>query len=112
MRNGLDLEETYTREEIEVEYILDCLYAKLQVQLSTDLQNVLANSILEFIWKIADCSSLYTTEMYRRKLQLFGVLQSRQPSFDNFVWAFLDQNYQQVQSITNNVLFRQALPGE
>ena len=46
-RAGSHLEETYTREEIEVEYILDSLYAELQQQPSTDVQNVLANSILE-----------------------------------------------------------------
>ena len=62
-----------TREEIEVEYILDCLYAELKVQSLPDVQDVLANSVLEFIWKIGDHSDQYTC---RKKLQLFGALQS------------------------------------
>ena len=86
----------YMREEVELEYILDCLYPKLQIQLSTNVQNVQANSIFEFIWKIADCSIWYTTEMYRRKLRLFTVQQAQQSSFNDFVWTFLDQNFQQV----------------
>ena len=45
------------REEIEVKYILNYLYAKLQVKLLTDVQDVLANSVLEFIWKIGNCSN-------------------------------------------------------
>ena len=112
MRNSSNLEETFTREEVEVKYILDSLYAKLQLQPSTDIQNVLANSILEFIWKIADRSIRYTTDAYQRKLQLFEVPQAQQSSFDDFVWAFLDQNFQQVWSVANSVLFQQALLGE
>ena len=96
LRNGLNLIDNYMREDIEVEYILDCYYTELQVQSSPDIQNVLANSVLEFIWKIGDRSSLYITETYRKKLQLFRAFQSQQSSFDDFVWAFLDQNYQQV----------------
>ena len=65
------------REEVKVDYILDSLYAELQWQLLTDIQNVLANSILEFIWKIADHSIRYTTDAYWRKLQLFKVPQAR-----------------------------------
>ena len=49
MRASSHLKETYTREEVEVEYILNSLYTKLQQQALTDVQNVLANSILEFI---------------------------------------------------------------
>ena len=78
------------REEIEVEYILNCPYTELKVQSSPDVQDVLANSVLKFILKIGNHSNLYTTETYRKKLQLFGVLQSQQSSFDDFVWAFLD----------------------
>ena len=66
----------YTQEEIEVEYILDSLYAELQQQPSTDVQNVLANSVLEFIWRIADCSIRYTMDAYWRKLSLFQVPQA------------------------------------
>ena len=51
---------------------------------------MLANSVLEFIWKIGNHSDQYTTDIHRKKLQLFGVLKSQQSSFDDFVWAFLD----------------------
>ena len=95
----------FTREEIKVEYILDSLYTELQVQLSTDVQKVLSNSILEFIWKIVDCSIRYTTDAFQRKLQLFMIPQARQSSFDDFVWALLDQNFQQVWSVANSILF-------
>ena len=64
------------REEVEVEYILNCLCARLQIQPLTDVQDVLANSVLEFIWKIANHSIWYTTEMYQKKLQLFKVPQA------------------------------------
>ena len=104
-RDGTCLEETYTREEVEVEYILDSLYAELQQQLSMDVQNILANSVLEFIWRIADRSIHYTMDAYRRKLLLFQVPQAQQSSFDDFVWALLDQNFQQVRRVTNSVLF-------
>ena len=77
-----------------------------------DVQNVLANSILEFIWRIADRSICYTTDAYRRKLSLFQVPQARQSSFDDFVWALLDRNFEQVRRIANSVLFWQALLGE
>ena len=63
----------YMEEEVEVEYILDFLYAELQIQPSTDVQDVLANNVLEFIWKIANHSIRYTTETYQKKLQLFKV---------------------------------------
>ena len=100
------------KEEVKVKYILYSLYAELQVQPSTDIQNVLANSVLEFIWKIADHSIRYTTDAYQRKLQLFKVPKAQQSSFDDFVWTFLDQNFQQVWSVANSVLFQKALLGE
>ena len=65
LRAGSHLKEMYTQEEVE--YILDSLYTELQQQPSTDVQNVLANSVLEFIWRIADRSIWYTTDTYRRK---------------------------------------------
>ena len=40
-RTGTCLKEMYTWEEVEVEYILDSLYAELQQQLSMDVQNIL-----------------------------------------------------------------------
>ena len=104
-RTGIRLKETYTREEVEVEYILYSLYAELRQQPSTDVQNVLTNSVLEFIWRIVDHSIHYTTNAYWRKLLLFQVPQARQSSFDDFVWALLDQNFKQVQHIANSVLF-------
>ena len=104
-RPSTRLEETYTQEEVEVEYILDSLYAELQQQPSTDVQNVLANSVLEFIWRIADHSLRYTTDAYRRKLSLFQVPQARQSSFDDFMWALLDRNFEQAQHVANSVLF-------
>ena len=88
-RAGSHLEETYTQEEIETEYILDSLYAKLQQQPSMDMQNVLANSVLEFIWRIADHSIRYTMDAYQRKLSLFQVPQAQQSSFNDFMWALL-----------------------
>ena len=80
----------YTQEEVEVEYILDSLYAELQQVPMMDMQNVLANSVLEFIWRIADHSIRYTTDAYWRKLLLFQVPQAQQSSFDDFMWALLD----------------------
>ena len=111
-RPGTCLEEAYTQEEVEVEYILDSLYAELWQQPSTDVQNVLANSVLEFIWRIADHSIHYTTDAYQRKLSLFQVPQARQSNFNDFVWALLDQNFKQVRRVANSVLFQWALPGE
>ena len=111
LRTGIRLEEMYTREEVKVKYILDSLYAELRQQPSTDVQNILANTILEFIWRIADCSTHDTTDAYRRKLSLFQVPQARQSSFDDFVWALLDRNFEQVWHVTNSVLFQQALLG-
>ena len=74
-RNCFDLLSNYTREEIETEYILDCLYTELQVQGEPDVQDMLVASVLEFIWKIAHRSEAYTTEVYRRKLEMFWGLQ-------------------------------------
>ena len=82
-RSGIRLEEMYTQEEVKIEYILDSLYTELRQQ------NVLANSVLEFIWRIADRSIHYTTDAYR-KLSLFQVPQAQQSSFDDFMWALLD----------------------
>ena len=45
--NHHELVNTYTREQIEVEYILDCLFTKSKIQKSPDAHNILANSILE-----------------------------------------------------------------
>ena len=49
-RNGLI--DSYTREEIEVKFILDCLYAESKNQRTTEAHNIMAMSVLEFISKI------------------------------------------------------------
>ena len=111
MRNCLDLIDNYTREEIKTEYILNCLYAELQVQTTSDIQDVLATSMLEFLWKIGNCSDAYTTEAYWKKLQLYRGLQSQQSSFNDFVQGFIDQDYEKVRTVANSVLFQRVLPG-
>ena len=111
MRNCLDLINNYTREEIETKYILDCLYAKLQVQTTPDIQDTLATSVLEFLWKIGNHSDAYTTEAYWKKLQLYRGFQSQQSGFNYFVQGFLDQDYEKVRMVTNSVLFQRVLPG-
>ena len=73
----VNLLSNYTREEIETEYILDCLYAELQVQDEPDIQDVLTVSVLEFIWKILNRSEAYTTEVYRQKLDMVRGLQDK-----------------------------------
>ena len=65
-RNCLDLIDNYTREEIKTKYILNCLHTELLVQSSSNAQNALATSVLEFIWKIGNRSNAYTTEAYQK----------------------------------------------
>ena len=50
--NRFDLVDSFTREEIEVEFILDCLFAESQIQKTPDALNIMANSVLNFICKI------------------------------------------------------------
>ena len=69
-----DLVDLYTREEIKVEYVLDCFYAECCVQRTPDAHNSLANSVLKFIWKIAGRSMDYTTLNYQNKLKKYGGL--------------------------------------
>ena len=99
-----DLVDLYTREEIEVEYVLDCFYAKCCIQRTSNAHNILANSILKFIWKIAGRSTEYTTLNFWNKLKKYGGLQCKTSCFDNFIWTFNDQWYD-VLSIANGVLF-------
>ena len=110
MRNCLDLLDNYTREEIKTEYILNCLYAELQVQTKPDIQDALASSILEFLWKIGNCSDANTTEAYWRTLQLYKGLQSQQSGFNDFVQGFMDQDHERVRMVVNSVLFQRILP--
>ena len=100
MRDCLDLLSNYTREEIKTEYILNCLYTELP-----DIQDVLASSVLEFIWKIGNRSDAYTTKAYRKKLQLFQGLQSEHPGFGDFVDGFVDGDHEKVRKVVNSVLF-------
>ena len=48
-----DLIDSYTREEIEVEFILDCMFAKSKNQRTTEAHDIMATSVLEFISKIS-----------------------------------------------------------
>ena len=70
-----------------------------------NVQNTLASSILEFLWKIGNCSEAYTIEAYREKLQLYKGLQSQRPGFNNFVQGFLDGDHEKVRMVENSVLF-------
>ena len=63
-----DLIDNYTREEIEVEFILDCLYVRSKNQRTTEAHNIMAMSVLEFISKIPVRSDLYTTSVSRDRI--------------------------------------------
>ena len=52
-RERKDLVDSYTQEEIKVEFILDCLFAKSKNQRSTEAHNIMAMSDLEFISQIS-----------------------------------------------------------
>ena len=110
--NHFNLVDSFTREEIEVEFILDYLFTESQVQKTMDALNIMENSALEFIWKIGDQSMHYTTDSYQQKLKIFGSLWTRESSFNNFIRAFVDWNFKEALSVTNNVLFCWTLPGE
>ena len=110
--NHLNLVDLFTREEIEVEFILDCLFAESQIQKTTDALNIIANSVLEFFWKIGEWSEYYTTVCHWQKLRVHGSLQSKESSFNNFIWAFVNWNFKEALYITNNVLYCQAPTGE
>ena len=53
--------DSYTREEIEVEFILNCLYAESKNQRTTEAHNIMATSVLEFISRIPGRSDVYST---------------------------------------------------
>ena len=53
--------DSYTQEEIEVEFILNCLFAESKNQRSTEAHDIMATSVLKFISKISGQSDLYTT---------------------------------------------------
>ena len=72
----------------------------------------MANSILESIWKIGERSVYYTTAHYQQKLKVYGSLQSKESSFNDFIWAFLDRDYKETVCVANNVLYHCTLLGE
>ena len=67
--------------------------------------------MLEFIWKIGNRSDAYTTEAYRKKLQLFQGLQSEHLGFSDFVDGFMDRDHWKVRKVANSVLFQRIPPG-
>ena len=48
-----DLVDYYTQEEIEVEFILDCLFAESRNQRSTEAHDIMSTSVLEFMSMIS-----------------------------------------------------------
>ena len=94
-----------------MEYILNCLYAELQAQNEPYIQDVVMTSVLEFIWKIAHPSEAYTTEAYRRKLEMFQGLEDDRPAFSDIVDGFVDGDHSKVLKVANSVLFQKILPG-
>ena len=102
---------THLLEKRQVEFILNCLFAESQIQKTPDALNIMANSVLEFIWKIGE-QSVYSTIHYRQKLKVYGSLRSKESSFDDFIWAFLDRDYKETVYVANNVLYCHALPRE
>ena len=59
-----DLINSYTREEIEVKFIFDCLYAESRNQGTLETHNIMVTSVLDFISKIPGQSDMYTTPIY------------------------------------------------
>ena len=55
---------SYTKEEIEVKFTLDCLYVESKNQLTPDAHDIMAVSILEFISGIPGQSKEYITPMF------------------------------------------------
>ena len=58
----------YTREEIEVKFILDCLFAESKNHRTSEVHNIMAMSVLEFISKIPGQSDLCPTPVYRDRI--------------------------------------------
>ena len=67
-RGRNDLIDSYTREEIKVEFILNCMYAESKNKRTTEAHNIMATSVLEFISKISGQSDMYTTTVFRSRL--------------------------------------------
>ena len=59
-----DLIYNYTREEIEVKFILDCLYGEGKNQRTMDAHDIMAVSILKFISRIPGRSEEYMMSVF------------------------------------------------
>ena len=100
-RGRHDLIDNYTREEIKVRFILDCLYAESKKQRTSDAHDIMVTSVLEFISKIPGQSDLYTTPVYRDRI---GRIQTRTPTFE-FILAFRDRRHKNCLSVARDMLF-------
>ena len=65
-----DLINNYTREEIKVKFILDCLYAESKNQRTSEA-HIMTTSVPKFISEIPGHSDLYTTPVYRDRIGKF-----------------------------------------
>ena len=85
-----DLIDSYTREEIKFEFILNCMNAKSKNKRTTEAHDIIAMSVLKFISKISGQSDMYTTPVFRSRL---GLIQTQTTAFDEFIRAFRDGRY-------------------
>ena len=92
----------YTQEEIQVEFILNCLFAESKNLRSTEAHDIMATSVLKFISKISGQSDLYTTPVFRNRL---GWIQNQTTAFDEFIWAFRDRRHRDCLSVARDMLF-------
>ena len=83
-RGRNDLINSYIREEIEVKFILNCLYAESKNQRTTEAHNIMATSVLKFISKIPGQSDMYTNPVFRSRI---GQIWTQMTAFDEFIWA-------------------------
>ena len=96
-----DLVDCYTQEEIKVKFILNCLFAESKNKRLTEAHDIMATSVLEFIFKISGQSDLYTTPVFRDRL---GWIQT-QTAFDKFISAFRDKRNKDCLSVAQDLLF-------
>ena len=66
-RGRKDLVDYYTREEIKVKFILDCLFAESRIQRSTEASDIMVTSVLEFISNISGRSDMYTKRVFQSR---------------------------------------------
>ena len=100
--------DSYTQEEIKVIFILDCLFAESKNQRSTEAHDIMATSVLEFISKISGQSDLYTTPVFRDRLEW---IRTQTTSCNEFIWVFKDKRHKDCLSVVQDVLFQRMLPG-